>query len=343
MQHIALSLAILVLAGSAFAQTPPAATDSTQPPSSYYPAPPPLQAPTVEKGAPLGNLSSPLAGGQAAPTRTAIDSEAEAQLFADALGRSLAMGNDADAAGLAEMRFGAGRGQAGTVLMLTLGTGIGSALFRDGVLVPNTELGHLQVRGKDAERRAAASIRVSKGLSWHAWSKRVAEYVDIIDALSGIEMCLPKAIKDKNAHINLPKGCQTLSGVDALGYVRMRYADPRGDLGRVERQREMLAAIADKAASPASVLNPVRYWNLCNAAAAAIRIGEDTSLRQVITLGLAVRKISGGNGLALTVPISNPGASTSAGSAVLWDDAKAKAMFADIARGDTSDLKKYAK
>ncbi len=168
-------------------------------------------------------------------------------------------------------------------------------------------------------------------------------FVNIIDALGGIEMCLPKAIKDKNSHINLPKGCQTLSGVDALGYVRMRYADPRGDLGRVERQREMLAAIADKAASPASVLNPVRYWNLCNAAAAAIRIGEDTSLRQVITLGLAMRKISGGNGLTLTVPISDPGASTSAGSAVLWDDAKAKAMFADIARGDTSDLKKYAK
>ena len=111
-----------------------------------------------------------------------IDTPAD-RLFADALGRSLTIGNDADAAGLAEMRFGAGRGQAGTVLMLTLGTGIGSALFRDGVLLPNTELGHLQVRGKDAERRAAASIRVSKGLSWHAWSKRVAEYVDIIDSL----------------------------------------------------------------------------------------------------------------------------------------------------------------
>jgi polyphosphate glucokinase len=105
------------------------------------------------------------------------------RLFADALERRLVMGNDADAAGLAEMRFGAGRGQAGTVLMLTLGTGIGSALFRDGVLVPNTEFGHLQLRGKDAERRAAASIKVSKGLSWQAWSKRLAEYVDAIDSL----------------------------------------------------------------------------------------------------------------------------------------------------------------
>jgi hypothetical protein len=80
MQRIALSLAILVLAGSAFAQTPPAA-DSAQPPSSYYPAPPPLHAPMVEQGAPISNLSSPLAGGQAMPTRTAVDSEAEAQLF----------------------------------------------------------------------------------------------------------------------------------------------------------------------------------------------------------------------------------------------------------------------
>jgi polyphosphate glucokinase len=111
-----------------------------------------------------------------------IDTEADT-LFADELGRPLIIGNDADAAGLAEMRFGAGRGQAGTVLMLTLGTGIGSALFRDGVLVPNTEFGHLQVRGKDAERRAAASIRVSKGLSWHAWSKLLAEYLAVIDAL----------------------------------------------------------------------------------------------------------------------------------------------------------------
>jgi polyphosphate glucokinase len=104
-------------------------------------------------------------------------------LFADALGRSLIVGNDADAAGLAEMRFGAGRGEMGTVLMLTLGTGIGSALFRDGDLLPNTELGHLQIRGKDAEHRAAASIKERKGLSWPAWSKLLAEYLDAIDAL----------------------------------------------------------------------------------------------------------------------------------------------------------------
>jgi polyphosphate glucokinase len=81
------------------------------------------------------------------------------------------------------MRFGAGRGELGTVLMLTLGTGIGSALFRDGILVPNTELGHLQIRGKDAEHRAAASIKERKGLSWGEWSKLLSEYLNAIDAL----------------------------------------------------------------------------------------------------------------------------------------------------------------
>jgi polyphosphate glucokinase len=114
--------------------------------------------------------------------RSWIDTPADT-LFADALDRRLVIGNDADAAGLAEMRFGAGRGQRGTVFMLTLGTGIGSAIFLDGALVPNTELGHLQLRGKDAEHRAAASVKETKGLSWSAWSKRLAEYVDEIDSL----------------------------------------------------------------------------------------------------------------------------------------------------------------
>ncbi len=81
------------------------------------------------------------------------------------------------------MRFGAGRDETGTVLMLTLGTGIGSALFRDGVLVPNTEFGHLQMRGKDAEKRAAASIKVQQGPQLARLEQALAEYLDAIDAL----------------------------------------------------------------------------------------------------------------------------------------------------------------
>jgi polyphosphate glucokinase len=104
-------------------------------------------------------------------------------IFSAALGRPVVLMNDADAAGLAEMRFGAGAGEQGVVLMLTLGTGIGSALFVDGQLVPNTELGHLEIRGKDGESRAAASVRERKNLSWERWARRLDEYIHRVDAL----------------------------------------------------------------------------------------------------------------------------------------------------------------
>ncbi|MEU4695802.1 polyphosphate--glucose phosphotransferase [Nonomuraea dietziae] len=91
--------------------------------------------------------------------------------------------NDADAAGLAEMRYGEGRGRKGTVLMLTFGTGIGSALFVDGILVPNTELGHLELHGKDAEHRASDRAREDHNLSWDKWAERVEEYLRHVEML----------------------------------------------------------------------------------------------------------------------------------------------------------------
>jgi polyphosphate glucokinase len=91
--------------------------------------------------------------------------------------------NDADAAGVAEMRFGAGQGVSGTVLLLTLGTGIGSALFIDGTLVPNTEFGHIEIRGKDAEKRASDQAREERDLSWGDWAGRVDEYLAQMEAL----------------------------------------------------------------------------------------------------------------------------------------------------------------
>ena len=91
--------------------------------------------------------------------------------------------NDADAAGQAEMRFGAGAGEEGTVVMLTFGTGIGSALFTGGVLVPNTEFGHIEIRGKDAEKRASDRAREEKDLGWAHWAGRVDEYMTHLEAL----------------------------------------------------------------------------------------------------------------------------------------------------------------
>lgn len=106
-----------------------------------------------------------------------------ANLFSRECGRPFVVVNDADAAGLAEMRHGAGKGESGVVLLLTLGTGIGSALFVDGTLVPNTELGHLEVRGKEAEHRAAESVREDKDLSWKKWADHLSEAIAAMEKI----------------------------------------------------------------------------------------------------------------------------------------------------------------
>jgi polyphosphate glucokinase len=113
-----------------------------------------------------------------------IGTDADA-LFTAATGCDVAVINDADAAGVAEMRFGAGRGRDGVVIVLTFGTGIGSGLFVDGRLVPNTELGHIEIDGLDAEARAAASARKRDDLSWEQWAARVNRYlVEIVKLFS---------------------------------------------------------------------------------------------------------------------------------------------------------------
>jgi polyphosphate glucokinase len=106
-----------------------------------------------------------------------------AKALTAAIGRPVLVLNDADAAGLAEMRFGAGAGIGGTVFVLTLGTGLGSGLFSDGRLVPNVELGHMEIRGRDAERRSAAAARTRRGLSWKAWAADLDEHLIAIDRL----------------------------------------------------------------------------------------------------------------------------------------------------------------
>jgi polyphosphate glucokinase len=104
-------------------------------------------------------------------------------LFGTATGLQVQVINDADAAGQAEMRFGAGAGHQGTVVMLTFGTGIGSALFTRGVLVPNTEFGHIEIRGKDAEKRASERAREEHDLDWEHWAGRVDEYLSHLEGL----------------------------------------------------------------------------------------------------------------------------------------------------------------
>jgi polyphosphate glucokinase len=111
-----------------------------------------------------------------------IDTDVDA-LFTARLGRKVHVVNDADAAGVAEARFGAAKGVLGVVIVATLGTGIGSALLLDGKLVPNTELGHLEIDGHDAETRAADSARERDGLSWERWAHRLQRYFGALEML----------------------------------------------------------------------------------------------------------------------------------------------------------------
>lgn len=112
-----------------------------------------------------------------------IETDAE-KLFSKFVANPTYVVNDADAAGIAEMAFGVGKdSHHGVVIMITLGTGIGSAIFTQGVLVPNTEFGHILIRGKDAERRASDAARKRKDLSWQEWSERLQEYFSTLEGL----------------------------------------------------------------------------------------------------------------------------------------------------------------
>ena len=131
-----------------------------------------------------------------------VDADA---VFTEACGADVSMVNDADAAGLAEMRWGAGRGVAGVVLVLTFGTGIGSGLFVDGTLVPNTELGHLELDGRDAEVHAAASAREREGIGWGKWARRVDRYLHHVEMLFSPDLFIVGGGASKSAEKWLPK------------------------------------------------------------------------------------------------------------------------------------------
>ncbi|MEV8534528.1 polyphosphate--glucose phosphotransferase [Streptomyces sp. NPDC051211] len=117
-----------------------------------------------------------------------VDLDARALLSAHLDGLPVTILNDADAAGVAEMTYGAGRGRTGTVILLTLGTGIGSALFTDGHLVANSELGHLELHGHDAETRASVKAKEDGDLSWERWARRLHKYLAHVEMLFSPEL-----------------------------------------------------------------------------------------------------------------------------------------------------------
>lgn len=124
--------------------------------------------------------------------------------FSEVLGRKVLLVNDADAAGVAELRYGAARSHSGLVIVTTLGTGIGVALLHNGVLVPNAELGHLEIDGYDAETRAAASAREKEKLSWAEWAPRLQRYYRVVENLFWPDLFVVGGGVSRKAHKFLP-------------------------------------------------------------------------------------------------------------------------------------------
>jgi LCP family protein required for cell wall assembly len=158
-------------------------------------------------------------------------------------------------------------------------------------------------------------------------------FVDLVDAVGGVEVCPPFAMKDPQANIDLQKGCQEVDGPTALGYARSRKTDQQfGDLGRAARQREVVAAIGHEATSPWTVLNPVRYYRLNMAGARAVRVSDGTSPFSMARWALAMTRVDGDNGLTCGVPVAD--------FAVNWDADRSEQMFKYIREDDTGSIPK---
>src|SRR3954451_8925195 len=159
-----------------------------------------------------------------------------------------------------------------------------------------------------------------------------AGFVDVVDAVGGVQICPTQAMKDRRANLDIEKGCQDVDGKVALGYARSRHTLGLGDIGRAQHQREVVSAVGKKAASPWTVLNPVRYYRLAMAGSRSVRVGEDTGMLATMRFALAMTRVNGTKGLACGVPISD--------LAVHWDPVRSKRLFRMIAQDRTSDVTK---
>lgn len=153
---------------------------------------------------------------------------------------------------------------------------------------------------------------------------------DLTDAIGGVNICVPQDYDDEKSNLHVKAGCQEMDGVTALAYVRMRYADPKGDFGRIERQQQYLGAVMKKIARVTTVLNPIAMYRVSSAGTDSLILGKGDSVKDVVRLGIAMKGIASGKGTIASVPIADSGAMTAAGSSVLWDKAAAATLFAEL-------------
>jgi len=164
-------------------------------------------------------------------------------------------------------------------------------------------------------------------------------FVDVVDAVDGIEVCPKERINDPKAgNLEMQPGCQDVDGRTALQYSRSRaFGD--GDITRALHQREVISAVGSKAASWQTVVFPWRYWRVNKAAAESLRTGDNVGVFDLSRFAWAMSKSSGPDAKRCVVPISSLGTSTPAGSAVIWDEARAEELFGQIADDDTDAIR----
>jgi LCP family protein required for cell wall assembly len=155
-------------------------------------------------------------------------------------------------------------------------------------------------------------------------------FVGMTDAVGGVELCPKRNIRDKKSGLRVQKGCQEMDGGTALAYVRARYFDPKGDLGRVERQQEFLGAVFAEATRPTTLINPFKLVALGNAGTTALTVDERDGPIDLLRFAFAMKAISAGKGTKTTVPVADANYRTPAGSAVRWDRDKALELFRSL-------------
>ncbi len=189
-----------------------------------------------------------------------------------------------------------------------------------------------------------ATVEQATGLHIDSYVETgLAGFGEVVDAVGGVTICPEVAMQDPLAdHLDIPAGCQEADGKVALGYARSRKLDSRGDLGRVERQREVLAAIATKGFSPATVLNPFNAFPLAEAGGKALTMDEQDGITDLGWFLLAMRESAGGDGISLTVPVADTTRRTEHGVVVDWDADQAEVVFAALRESDTEPIRAIA-
>lgn len=176
------------------------------------------------------------------------------------------------------------------------------------------------------------TIEVSTGIHIdHFAEVGFGGFVKVTDAVGGVHLCLDKGLHDSHSGADLNPGCQTLNGAQALGYVRDRYSDPLGDLGRMQRQRTFLAALAHKVSSAGIILNPFKLVPVLDDSLAAFQVSDGTSLGDLYDMFQHMKGVSSGSGHTVVVPISTDNYSVpGVGSCILWDKTKAAQLWSAV-------------